>query len=137
MAERFYLAYMESPRVLQAIEDLVADDFCEEMSMRAADGEVFSSEERVMLDKLNRIYRLAHSWNPTHECFPVHSDWRAELGAVEEPGRPRLPVTKETADSNSAGTATYCTYLCNDLFHEHVTAESARACMMGANSEGA
>jgi len=69
--------------VMDRLEEIVADDFCEELDCEIAfRPETFSLRERRMQDKLSLLYRLAHSHNPRHECYRVHDDWRALLDKV-------------------------------------------------------
>lgn len=73
-------------QVLEAIERLVADDFCEELDCeRAFRPERFSEREKMMHDKLSAIYKLAHSFNPTHCCYDVHGKWRKLLDQSCDP----------------------------------------------------
>ena len=62
---------------LQAIESIVADDFCADAEMELAfHPEKMSEFERESTRKLMAIYEIAHSNNPGHECYQVHCDWR-------------------------------------------------------------
>jgi hypothetical protein len=62
-------------RALAAIEDIVSDDFCEELSLMAAEGKL-KGDILLAQEKISLIYRIAHSWNPAHPCHKVHNDWR-------------------------------------------------------------
>lgn len=76
--------------VLLAIEEMAGDDFCEDLAMcnasRKLRGRIATAHE-----KLSRIYRLAHAFNPQHTCHHVHENWREELKEYQEPG-PAAPA---------------------------------------------
>ena len=63
--------------VIDIIEEIVGDEFCEALGMDAQTGHL-SACETVCHGKLSDIYRLAHAWNPRNSCFPVHTDWREQ-----------------------------------------------------------
>jgi hypothetical protein len=65
-------------QVLDAIEGIVGDDFCECLSMDNAHRK-FRGDKMIMYDKLSAIYRLSHAFSPNHSCREVHEDWRKEL----------------------------------------------------------
>lgn len=71
---------MNQAKILQAIEDICADDFCEDLEMRQHAGEI-SESATTAAEKLAAIYRIAHSHNTSHSCYPVHDDWRKSTGA--------------------------------------------------------
>jgi len=67
---------MQNP--LQAIENLVDDDFCEDIAyVLAVRPDSMSEREREMAQRLLHIYRIAHSHN-SHSCYTSHEDWRTE-----------------------------------------------------------
>jgi len=68
---------MTDQQALETIDLLCGDDFCEDMSMRMRDLEP-DSDLKTAVDKLSRIYRIAHSLVQSHSCFHVHDDWRHE-----------------------------------------------------------
>ena len=64
--------------LLQLIESIVGDDFCEDLDCRAAfHGEKLSATEKTAHGKLSMIYRIVHSHITEHTCYSVHDDWRA------------------------------------------------------------
>jgi hypothetical protein len=81
---------LKTVRVLNVIERIVADDFCEDLNCEAAFHPTeLSQRERTANAKLSMIYRIVHSLNPSHSCYYVHKNWRAEFRkilAAEEPG---------------------------------------------------
>lgn len=68
---------------LQAIERIVGDDFCEDINcLLAFHPERVSDREKVSIEKLAAIYRIAHSNDPSHSCHHVHRGWRGETEAM-------------------------------------------------------
>ena len=62
--------------VLTQIENIVSDDFCADMEWDLYACRLTTEKVRVMARKLGEVYKLAHSNNPNHSCYPVHEDWR-------------------------------------------------------------
>lgn len=67
---------MTDQEALEAIELICSDDFCEDQSMQNMKRR--KSALKTAVDKLSAIYRIAHSFGLSHECFYVHDDWWAE-----------------------------------------------------------
>ena len=61
--------------VLDLIDGIVSDDFCEDLEMESAHGRL-EKDTKVCQEKLSLIYKLAHANSPTHTCYHVHEDWR-------------------------------------------------------------
>ena len=61
--------------VLAAIEALVADDQAELWSMEAG-AKRLRGRAKLMQQRLDDVYRLAHGFNTDHSCYHVHEDWR-------------------------------------------------------------
>lgn len=71
--------------VLEVIEAIVADDFCEEADCRLAfHPEELGANERIAIEKLMPIYRIVHSNDARHSCHHVHAVWRKETENVLE-----------------------------------------------------
>ncbi len=69
--------------ILELIERIVGDDFCEDLDCRVAfQGETLTSTEKMAASKLALIYRITHSHIPTHSCHNEHDDWRKEAAAL-------------------------------------------------------
>lgn len=66
-------------RVINAIESIVHDDFCEEMDLLSTVPEALTEREKIATAKLGEIYKLSHAFNRSHSCHRVHDDWRARL----------------------------------------------------------
>ena len=67
-------------KALRVIECIVMDDFCEDWECRVAlHKEIIPPDEAVkMLDKLLKVFEIAHSVIPEHICYSVHDNWRKE-----------------------------------------------------------
>lgn len=66
-------------QVLELIERIVSEDFCEELGMDHANSpDCLTPRERVCEEKFGAIYRLAHSHRASAECNDVHENWRKE-----------------------------------------------------------
>lgn len=79
-------------RVIDAIESIVHDDFCEEMDMLSTVPEALTEREKIATAKLGEIYKLSHAFNCSHSCHRVHDDWRARLADFwERPDEPDVP----------------------------------------------
>lgn len=63
--------------LLNLIEGILCDDFCEDLAMRDAD--LLSPLERVSQRKIGQIYRIVHSLNKSRGCYENHRDWRKEV----------------------------------------------------------
>lgn len=66
-------------KVLDAIERVAGDDYCEDLNMRDAAGHEMSDDLKTASSKLGAIYRLAHAYSKNHSCYRVHKDWRNQL----------------------------------------------------------
>lgn len=65
--------------LLETIERIVADDFCEDLDcMVAFHPDDLTEREKVCYEKLSAVYRLVHSLNAAHSCHHVHKPWRKE-----------------------------------------------------------
>jgi hypothetical protein len=76
---------MKTPNLTQAltaIEDLVGDDFAEEIMMEHANGRL-RGRSKEMAWRLRKIYRIAHGFNRKHSCYHVHGEWRKIPERVE------------------------------------------------------
>lgn len=71
---------MNTPEVkcLNAIEKISGDDFCEQVDWDMFKNRLKTEKEKIMANKLLKIYRLSHSHIKTHFCYHVHKNWRAE-----------------------------------------------------------
>lgn len=70
---------MTDQQVLETIERIAGDDFCEEISMRGLRPDDPRSDDlKTAANKLSAIYRIAHSAVRSHTCFQVHESWRQE-----------------------------------------------------------
>lgn len=76
--------------LIDEIDHLTGDDFCEEFSMELA----LTEREKVARKKLSMIYRLAHGYNERNKCYHVHEDWRALL--LESEPKEKAPVAWAT-----------------------------------------
>ena len=63
---------------LEAIENLVNDDFVQDMEMALYEKKL-KGDAKEMAERLNKIYRISHSYNPNHSCYNVHNNWRDEI----------------------------------------------------------
>ena len=68
--------FIDSLSAMRKIEDIVSDDFSSDIEYDLAFDRLKTEKEKIMAEKLGEIYKLAHAWNPDHECFAVHTDWR-------------------------------------------------------------
>ncbi len=69
-------------RVLEAIEQIAGDDFCEDLEMEAARGELDDRDAIAQAQaKLSSIYEIAHAFNDSHSCYREHEDWRKAVSA--------------------------------------------------------
>ena len=64
---------------LEAIEEIVSDDFCETAELELFKKRVKDKNLKVAYEKLGKIYKIAHSFNPKHSCYNYHKDWRDEI----------------------------------------------------------
>ena len=63
--------------VIDAIDRIVSDEFCETLDIRAAfKPETMTETEKICHEKLSLAYRIAHSFNRSHSCYRVHGAWR-------------------------------------------------------------
>lgn len=65
-------------KVLTKIEEITSDNFCHDLEFDAFKNRL-NKKEKIMSEKLSKIYRLSHSWNHNNSCYGVHSDWRDEV----------------------------------------------------------
>ncbi len=66
-------------QVLDAIEALVADEFCADAECRLAfHPDRIGKTEQVAIEKLLRIYTIVHAYNPKNSCYKAHDGWRRE-----------------------------------------------------------
>lgn len=83
---------------IAAIEALAADDFCAEAEMELAfRPETLTAKEKIMVEKLGRIYKIAHSYNRNNVCYHVHGDWRGSILAEIESKKAKDPSSKKTS----------------------------------------
>lgn len=64
-----------SIEVLEAIEDIVSDDFMEDMEYKIKMGRCRDKDEEIAIHKLLEVYRIAHGSNPNHICHDSHLSW--------------------------------------------------------------
>ena len=62
--------------VLRRIEEIVADDFSADIEWDLSFGKLETEKEKILAEKLGKVYMLAHAWNPSNGCYSVHDDWR-------------------------------------------------------------
>ena len=62
-------------KVLGAIEMLAGDDFCCDLQWELANKRL-RGRNKEMAERLSKIYRIAHAFNRSHECYSVHKNWR-------------------------------------------------------------
>jgi hypothetical protein len=72
--------------LIETIERICGDDFCEDMEMRFAADENgdLPGDLKTAIEKLSLIYRMTHSAGRDHTCFRVHEDWRKEAELVRD-----------------------------------------------------
>ena len=69
-------------KALEVIEALVSDDLSERMTYNVAMDRPFNlsnDDMRVLCNKINSIYKIAHAVRDNASCYYVHVDWRKEL----------------------------------------------------------
>ncbi len=69
-------------KALLVIEALVSDDFCQSFDM--APEEATKEDIEILHEKINMIYRMAHSTREDAKCYTAHESWRKELGELYE-----------------------------------------------------
>ena len=68
---------MKSADVINLIDCLTSDDFCDELLCELAlSPENLTVKERNAAELISKIYRIAHSNNRRCECYKVHGPWR-------------------------------------------------------------
>ncbi len=77
---------LTNEQVLELVERIVGDEFCEDLDMMVSFGPRRRLREtrRILREagkKLVTIYRIVHGHRPEHRCHGVHDAWRRE--AVE------------------------------------------------------
>jgi hypothetical protein len=63
-------------KVIAAIEDVVGDDFCEELSIDLGFDSITEVRLKEAAEKLGEVYRLSHAFNTAHSCYSAHKSWR-------------------------------------------------------------
>lgn len=63
--------------VLEAIERVAGDDFCEDLDARGS-GETLEGDLKIAQTKISFVYRAAHSALRSASCYSVHESWRKE-----------------------------------------------------------
>lgn len=64
-------------KILEAIETIVSDGFCEDLEWDLFKGRL-NEREKELAKRIGRIYEISHANNPNHSCHFVHGDWRGE-----------------------------------------------------------
>lgn len=69
---------------LTAIDVICGDDFCEDMNCRDALGHEFDGQPdlQTAIQKLVKIYRIAHGFVRSHSCYHAHGAWRSEVPPI-------------------------------------------------------
>lgn len=74
--------------VLDVINRLAGDDFCEVLDCEAAfSPDELTDKEKICHEKLSEIYKLAHAFSDRHTCYHVHAGWRSRLAVLEAAAR--------------------------------------------------
>lgn len=67
---------LSDQEVLDLIQHIAGDDFCEDLDMRA--GSITDPMLKTAHEKLSAIYRYSHAFVKANRCHGVHNDWREE-----------------------------------------------------------
>lgn len=83
---RCRMSELTTSQVVELVERIVADDFCEDLGMMISFGHKRPVKRTRQLlaeaqRKLEAIYRITHSHQAAHSCHHIHGNWRKE--AVE------------------------------------------------------
>ena len=57
---------------LERIEDIVSDDFCDQMETYLVINKTLNKNEQIMAKKIIEVYKISHA-NNKHTC--THNDW--------------------------------------------------------------
>jgi hypothetical protein len=78
----------ERERLIDIIDHLTGDDFCEELDCEVnLPGKTPTEFQKQVQAKLSQVFRLAHAFNPRNSCYSVHQVWRDELKKLAEAGK--------------------------------------------------
>jgi len=70
---------MSETDALDLIDRITMDDFCMDAECELAfHPENLSPREKIAIEKLLRVYTIAHSMSRTHTCYGSHEAWRKE-----------------------------------------------------------